>query len=202
MYTKEGSVIADFDGPSWTTSTRSGYATEMALVVSAGLVIYGCGSSNSLSAEASSSPSPTPTPSAAHIASVDACSLVSVDEASTLTKTTVTALSSAGGLCIYGSSDGKASILIFANAYPDATAANQVSPEQVAAQLNGSYAVANAKPLSGVGYKAVEYSLTGPQGAGTVIFGFKANVVFMIVVIPPPDSTAFETLVGTAAGRI
>src|SRR4029077_7986959 len=33
MYTNEGSVIADFDAPSWTTSTRSANATAIALLL-------------------------------------------------------------------------------------------------------------------------------------------------------------------------
>lgn len=93
-------------------------------------------------------------------------------------------------------------MVIFAQVFPDAAAANAVSADQIAAQMNGAYSISNAKPVSGIGDKAVEYSLTGPQGNGTVIFAFKANVVLVIVVIPPPDSTAFETLAGTAAGRI
>ena len=177
----------------------------LALMVSAGLLLGACGSSNSPLAKESPSPSPTPS-KAATIASVDACSLVTADEASALMKTTVTSLSGAtgSGVCIYGSTGGTASatMLIFTQAYPDATAANAVSPEQIAAQLNGAYAIANAKPLSGVGDKAVEYNLSGAQGNGIVIFGFKANVVFMIVVVPPPDSTAFEKVAATAAGRI
>src|SRR4029077_10403651 len=103
---------------------------------------------------------PSPTPSkAAMIASVDACSLVSADEASSLVKTTVTSQSATPGLCLYGKSDGTASVVILAQAYPDAATADAVSPEQLAASLNGAYGVSTANPLTGAGYKAVEYTL-------------------------------------------
>jgi stage V sporulation protein SpoVS len=91
--------------------------------------------------------------------------------------------------------------VIFAQVYPDSTTATAVSPEQIAAALNGAYGVSNAKPVSGIGDKAVEYTLTGAQ-AGTVIFVFKSNVVLVIVVTPAPSSTAIEGLARTAAGRL
>jgi hypothetical protein len=93
-------------------------------------------------------------------------------------------------------------VVIFAQVYPDSTTAASVSPEQIAAALNGAYGVANAKPVSGIGDKAIEYTLTGAQN-GTVIFVFKSNVVLMIVVTPTPsNSTAVEGLARTAAGRL
>lgn len=176
----------------------------LALMVSAGLLLGGCGSPNSSSAQGSPSPSPSPS-KATTIAAVDACSLVSADEASSVAKTTVTSQVVNSGICIYGKSDGTASVLILAQAYPDATAAAAVSPEQLAASMNGAYGISNAKPLSGVGDKAVEYTSSSPQGAGIVIFAFKANVVVMLAVVPvadPSDSTSIEKLAATAVGRI
>lgn len=182
--------------------SRLGSSGVLALMVSAGLLLGACGSSNSPSAKASPSPSPTPS-KAATIASVDACSLVSADEASSVAKTTVTSQVATPGLCVYGAANGTASVLIVAQAYPNASAAQAVSPEQLAASMNGAYGVANAKPLTGVGDKAVEYTLSSSQqGSGIVIFAFKANVVFLLAVIPTSDSTAIEKLAATAVGRI
>jgi hypothetical protein len=175
-----------------------------ALVVLAGLLLAACGSSPSTSSSTTEkSPSPSP---AAKITSVDACSLVMASEASTATGATLTSSAAGGasipGACIYSSSDSTASVVIFAQVYPDSTTAASVSPEQISAALNGAYGVANAKPVSGIGDKAIEYTLTGAQN-GTVIFVFKSNVVLMIVVTPTPSSsTAVEGLARTAVGRL
>lgn len=177
-----------------------------ALVVLAGLVLAACGSSPSTSSSTSEkSPSPSPT-QAAKITSVDACSLVMASEASTTTGATLTNAAAGGasipGACIYTSSDGGTSVVIFAQVYPDSTTAASVSPEQIAAALNGAYGVTNAKPVSGIGDKAIEYTLTGAQ-TGTVIFVFKSNVVVMIVVTSTSTgSTAVEALARTAVGRL
>ena len=127
-------------------------------------------------------------------------------EASTATGATLTSSAAGGasipGACIYSSSDSATSVVIFAQVYPDSTTAASVSPEQIAAALNGAYGVANAKPVSGIGDKAIEYTLTGAQN-GTVIFVFKSNVILMIVVTPTPsNSTAVEGLARTAVGRL
>ncbi len=120
-----------------------------------------------------------------------------------MAKTTVTSHVATPALCAYGSSDGSASVLILAEAYPDATAAQAVSPEQLAASMNAAFGVSNAKPLTGVGDKAVEYTLSSSQqGSGIVIFAFKANVVFLLAVVPTSDSAAVEKLAATAVGRI
>jgi hypothetical protein len=177
-----------------------------ALVVLAGLVLAACGSSPSTSSSTSEkSPSPSPT-QAAKITSVDACSLVMASEASTATGATLTNPSAGGaafpGACIYTSADSGTSVVIFAQVYPDSTTAGSFSPEQIAAAMNGAYGVTNAKPVSGIGDKAIEYTLTGAQ-SGTVIFVVKSNVVLMIVVTPTPSSsTAIEDLARTAAGRL
>lgn len=106
------------------------------------------------------------------------------------------------GACIYGSADGTTTVLVFAQVYPDSSSAASVSPEQMAAALNGAYGVANAKVVSGIGTKAVEYSLTSSGSSGLVIFVFKSNVVMMIAVTPTANSTALEQLAKTAVGRL
>jgi hypothetical protein len=180
----------------------------VALVVFAGLVACACGSTTTSSNSSTSSPTPSPTPSPSKIASVDACSLVKVDEASAVAGATVTNMGASGavsipGACFYATADGKTSVVVFAQVFPDASAAASVSPETIAASLNGAYGVANAKPVSGIGDKAVEYSTSGAQGAGLVIFVFKSNVVFLIAVTPSPSApTALENLARTAAGRL
>jgi hypothetical protein len=119
----------------------------------------------------------------------------------------VTNLSAASGVqvpgaCLYGSSDSATSVVVYAQAYPDASSAQAVSPEQIAAAINSGSGVANAKAVSGIGDKAVEYSMTTAGGNGSVIFVFKANVVLMIAVTPSVSSTAIEQLARTAVGRL
>jgi hypothetical protein len=177
----------------------------IALVAAAGLLIGACGSSNSPSASSSSaSHSPTPSSQAKLITTVDACKLVTSADASTATGTTVTSLSSGvqiPGACLYGSSDGTTSVVVFAQAYPDSTTAEAISPEQIAASINNGAGVTNAKAVVGIGDKAVEYSTTAAGGNGSVIFVFKSNVVMMIAVTPAPSSAALEQLAKTAVGR-
>jgi Protein of unknown function (DUF3558) len=196
--------------PARAATSGSGLAhtlTAIALVAVAGLLLAACGSSNSPSSS-SSSPTPTPSPSPKLVTSVDACTLVTTTDASTAAGTAVTNLGAASGAqvsgaCLYGSSDGKTSVVVFAQTYPDATTAQAVSPEQIAAAINvGGAGAASAKPVSGIGDKAVEYSSTTAGSNGTVIFVFKANVVMMIAITPAPSSNAIEQLARTAAGRI
>jgi hypothetical protein len=68
--------------------------------------------------------------------------------------------------------------------------------------MNGAYGIANAKAVSGIGDKAVEYSATASSGNGIVIFVFKSNVVFMIALTPSTNSTVIEKLATTAVGRL
>jgi hypothetical protein len=141
------------------------------------------------------------------ISKVDACTLVTAAEASSASGSTLANLAGASGVvvpgaCIYSSSDGAASVLVYAQAYPDASSANAVSPAQIAAAINGGYGVANAKAVSGIGDKAVEYSTTTAGGNGTVIFVFKANVVVMIAVTPATSSSTIEQLARNAVGRL
>jgi hypothetical protein len=135
--------------------------------------------------------------------------LVTAADASTATGVTVSNLAgSAGaqitGACIYASADGTTTVFVIAQAYADATSADAVSPEQLAAGLNGAYGIANAKTVSGIGDKAVEYTVSSAASGstGTVIFVFKANVVMMIAVTPTTDTTAVEQLARTAVGRL
>jgi hypothetical protein len=175
----------------------------IALLAAAGLFVGACGST-SPSSTSSASPSPTPTPKVTLITSVNACTLVAAADASTAAGTTVSNLAgtSVPGACIYGSSDGATTVVVFAQAYADVGSANAVSPEQMAAALNGAYGIANAKVVSGIGDKAVEYSLTGAASGGVVIFVFKSNVVIMIAVSPAADPSAVEQLARTAVGRL
>jgi hypothetical protein len=176
----------------------------IALVAAAGLLIGACGSSNSPSAS-SSGERPSPSSQAKLISNVDACKLVTSADASTATGATVASLSSAAqvpGICLYGSSDGATSVIVFAQAYPDSATANAVSPEQIAAAINGGAGVTNAKAVSGIGDKAVEYATTTPGANGIVIFAFKSNVVVVIMVTPAIDPTKIEQLARTAVGKL
>jgi hypothetical protein len=169
------------------------------------LLMAACGGSASSSSNSSTGATPSPTKSA-HVNSVDACTLVTASEASTAAGSTVTNLSaSAGGqtpgICIYGNSDSSASVFVFAQVYPDETTADSISPEQIAAVLNGQMGVTNAKVVHGIGDKAFEYTATSTSGGGIAIFVFKANVVLMIVVSPTTDSAKVEALARTAVSR-
>jgi hypothetical protein len=108
------------------------------------------------------------------------------------------------GTCFYASGDGSTTVIVIAQAYADAASANAVSPEQLAAALNGAYGIANAKAVSGIGDKAVEYTVTSGASAssGSVIFVFKSNVVIMIAVTPTSSTTVVEQLARTAVGRL
>ena len=90
---------------------------------------------------------------------------------------------------------------MFAQVYPDASTADAVSPDQIAAALSGQYGVSNAKAVNGIGDKAFEYTATSSAGGGMAIFVFKANVVLMIIVSPSTDSAKVEALARTAVSR-
>jgi hypothetical protein len=180
----------------------------LAAVVLAGLLVGACGSSNS---STSSGSSPTPSPSKeATIASVDACKLVTQSDASAIVGgAAVTNLGASGGAafpgaCVYGSSDSNkpATVFVFAQTFADATSAKAAKPEQIAAAMNAGLSVSNAKAVSGIGDSAIEYTAAGGQGNGLVIVVFKANVVFLIYVMPSPDPKALEILAATATTRL
>ncbi len=178
-----------------------------AVAISTVVLLGGCGSSGS-SSPSPSAPTPSPTPSKApQISSADACKLVTADDASAAVGTAVSNLATSAGVpfpgaCIYGRSDGKASVFVYAQVYPDSSAALAAAPEQLAATLGGAYGVANAKAVSGIGDKAVEYTGTSAAGIGIVIFVFKSNVVMMLAVTPSPGPTAVEHLATIAVGRL
>jgi hypothetical protein len=180
----------------------------IAVFAMAGLLVSACGSSGSSSNPSPSpTPTPTPTPKPTLVASVDASMLVTAADASAAIGTTVTSMSGAGGasvpgLALYGTPDGKTIVLVFAQSYPSATAANAVSPEQMAAVMSAYGSIANAKLVTGIGDKAIEYNLTSSGGAGIMIFVFKANVVLMVAISPSTSSTAVEQLATSAAAKL
>ncbi len=165
------------------------------------------GSGNSASSSSESSPSPSPSPSkAANLTVTDACSLVSATDASTAVGTTVTNLAggaSVPGACFYASSDGSSGVLIFAQAYPDATTADNVQPNQMAAAFQAQYGITNARSVAGIGDKAFEYTVSSQTGSpGIAIFVFKTNIVMFILMTPSTDSNKIEALARTAVGNL
>jgi len=175
-----------------------------AAVVAAAFLAAGCGSSSPSSSSSKASPTPT---KAAQFANIDACKLVTAAEASAAVNTTVTNLAAASGAsipgaCIYGTQDSQASVFIFAQTYPDTSTAQSISPDQMAAILNGQYGVSNARPVNGIGDKAFEYTATTASSSGIAIFVFKANAVIMIVMSPTTDSRALEVMARTAVSRL
>ena len=174
-------------------------------LVAMSLLAAACGSSTT-----DNSPAPTPSPSGpALITSVDACKLVTDADASAATGSTMTNMASSGGVsipgaCIYSNSDNSATVLVFAQTYPDATTADSVSADQIAAALQGQYGISNSRAVTGIGDKAFEYTATGTtaSSSGEAIFVFKSNVVFMILMSPSTDAGKVEGLARTAVGRL
>jgi len=169
------------------------------------LLVAACGGSANSTSNSSAGATPSPT-KGAHVNSVDACSLVTAAEASGAAGSTVTNLSAGAGaqtpgICVYGSSDGSTSVFVLAQVYPDTTTADSISPEQMAAVMNGQMGVTNAKSVQGIGDKAFEYTATSSSGGGIAIFVFKANVVLMIALSPTTDSAKVEALARAAVGR-
>lgn len=175
-------------------------------LLAAVLLAAACGSSS----QTSSGSTPTPTPpsnKALHVATVDACTLVTADEASAAVGSPLTNLAATSpvqipGACIYGASGSSSTVVVYAQVYPDATAANAVQPDQVAAALAGQVGVTNAHSVNGIGDKAFEYTATGTAGGGVAIFVFKYNVVMMLLVDPTTNSATVEQLARTAVGRL
>jgi hypothetical protein len=111
--------------------------------------------------------------------------------------------SGASTVCTYSSADGTKTLLVFGEVLPDASAAAQVQPDQLAQSFNSAYGITNAKTLNGIGDKAVEYSLASGGQTGTIIFIFKSNVVLMLILEPTPsDTSGFEKLAKTAADNL
>jgi hypothetical protein len=168
-----------------------------------------CGSSTSSSGGSTPATSLKATPvvqQPQHVASADACTLVTAEEASAAVGTPVTSLAGAGvqipGACIYGASGSSSAVFIFAQVYPDSAAANAVQPDQMAAAFASQFGVSNAKTVNGIGDKAFEYTATGSAGGGIAIFVFKYNVIMWIIVDPASDPSVIERLARTAVSRL
>lgn len=186
-------------------TTTVSEACVIAVIVIAGWAVGACGSSGS-SSTSSQIPTPSPSPKQTVVANFDPCTLVTAVDASAVIGTTVTNTAAAGGVsvpgaCSYATSDLKSFVLVFAQAFPDATTADAVSPEQLAASLSAYLRIANPKAVNGIGDKAVEYNLTSSGGEGILIIVFKANVIFTIA-ISPSDPSTVERLATTAAGKV
>ena len=181
----------------WTVRTLAALAVAAALTVA-------CGGGSTSNSSTKSSPSPSQT--ALITGTIDACTLVNASDASTATGITMASLGagSGTGVCIYaGQTDStSASVLVYAQAYPDTTTADSVSPDQMAAAFKGQFGITNAKSVTGIGDKAFEYTSTSPGGSGVVIFVFKSNVVMFIAVSPTTDSTKVEALARVAVGNL
>jgi hypothetical protein len=143
---------------------------------------------------------------------------MSADDASAAAGSPVTNLGAGSGAqvpgaCIYGppvsSTPGAspptntATVFIFAQVYPDASTADAVQPDQIAAALGGQFGVTNAHAVSGIGDKAFEYTATSSGGGGGIaIFVFKYNVVMLVAVEPTSDASAVEQLARTAVSKL
>ncbi len=105
------------------------------------------------------------------------------------------------GACFYTSADGTVRVIAYAQAYQDAASANAVSAAQLAASLNLS-GLGTAKPLSGIGDKAVEYVGNSSTGNSILILIIKSNVSLLIDVMPAPSASIVEQLARAAAGHL
>jgi hypothetical protein len=185
----------------WTSRALVGLAAAAAMAVA-------CGGSGASSSSSAKSPTPSPTKAALITGTIDACSLVKAADATAAAGVTMTSLSgtTGTGICLYaGQTDtSSASVIVYAQAYPDTTTADAVSADQIAAAMNGQIGIANAKPVTGIGDKAVEYTATSSSssGSGIVIFVFKANVVMFIALSPTTDPTKVEALARIAVANL
>lgn len=176
------------------------------IVVATAMLMVACGGSSNNSSNTATHESPTPTKGAT-FSSADACKLVTAADASTAVGTTVANAAGAAsfpGGCFYTSSDGAAGVFVFTQVEPDATAADNVDPNQITASFAGIYGIKNAHQVSGIGDKAFEYTATSSQSNsnGIAIFVFKANVLLFIVMSPSTDSAKIEALAQTAVSRL
>lgn len=163
-----------------------------------------CGGPATTSSAPSTKASSTPTKAGQYV-TVDACTLISAQDASDATGTPLTQLPGGAGasqvsICLFGSqpnaqnpqpSPSQAGVLIIAEVYADTNAAEAVQSDQVAAALGAQFGVTGvgtAKVVTGIGDKAVEYSATRAGGGGFGIFVFRSNVV-MFIVVSPADQT-------------
>jgi len=178
------------------------------LVATAMLMLSACGSSSAANGNGASSPSPSASPSEQHIASVDACKLVTQAEASAATGKTLVNLQTMGmpvipGACFYGAQNSSTGVFVYAQVYPDMQTADAVTAEQfqvaLAAQLGKG--ATSGKAVDGIGDKAFEFTGEGNAGDGVAIIVFKANVVF-IIAVDPGTATPAENLARAAVGRL
>lgn len=170
------------------------------------LTLCACGSSSTGS---SSGSSPTPSPSEPHIASVDACSLVTTAEASAaagaqLTNLTASLPQAIPGFCFYGQQGGSAGVIVYAQVYADSATADNVNAAEFSAALQAQIGTGatSAKEVTGIGDRAYEFTSNGNAGAGLAIIVIKANVIFMIAVDPSSSPGTVEGLATTAVGRL
>jgi len=187
---------------------RRGFA--VAVVALAAVAISACGGPSSGSTSSSQS-TPTPAKQASkNLTLPDICTLVTTDDAAKIwnvDKTQVMNMGSAAGagLCIYGNqASPQDGLLVIGQSYPDATSAQAVQPEQLAAIYSRLYGISNAKSVSGIGDKAFEYTTTSAAtgSSGAAIFVFKANILIMIILSPASDTSGVESLARTALSRL
>jgi hypothetical protein len=190
-----------------------------AALVAAAFAVAGCGGSSN-SANSQSSPTPTPTKEA-KLAAPAACDLVTADEASTAVGGKVQSVSGGSGsqlgasLCIYAGTDSPSSVFVLDEAMADSSAAASISPDQIAASMNGAFGLSNAKTVDGIGKKASEYTYTtnttaspttnttaSPNNSGIAILVVQANVVFLIAMSPSTDSSKIEDLARKAVAKL
>lgn len=179
------------------------------------MALAACGGSSSGSGESTGSNESSPTAATNKEASKnltlpDVCSLVTTDDVATLWQVDKSQIlnvaSGAGaGLCIYGNQASQQDgLLVIGQAYPDATTAEQVQPEQLATVYSRFYGISSSKSVTGIGDKAFEYvttsTATGSNGAA--IFVFKANILLMIILSPATDDTGVESLAKAALTRL
>ena len=202
-------------GPDVITASRLRGLRAVGLAALSIALLAACGGESSTS---NNTPAAEASPSSHKAATLtlpaDICAtLVTADDASAALGTPVTNLAAQGGssipgACFYGSQGSSAGMLVFAQAYPDATTADAVSPDQMAAIYRGAYGISNAKSVTGIGDKAFEYTATSNQSGsgGIAIFVFKANVLLMIFMSGSKDSTKdsanIEALAKAAVGRL
>lgn len=193
------------------------YRTQLtAALVAAAFAAAGCGGSNN-SANSSTQPSPTPTPTKeAKFSDVKACDLVTSDDAAAAVGGKVQNVSGSGGVagasvCIYAGTDSPSSVFVLGEAFPDSSAAQSTSPDQIAAAMGGAFGLSNAKVVTDIGDKAIEYNYTAntsststptPTNSGIAILVVKSNVVFLIAMSPSTDSGKIESLARMAVSRL
>src|SRR5579885_3323903 len=141
------------------------------LLATAIFVLCACGSSSAANSNGGSSPSPGASPSELHIASVDACKLVTLQ---------TVGMPVIPGACFYGAQNSSTGVFVYAQVYPDTQTADAVTADQFqaapAAQLGTG--ATSGKAVDGIGDKAFEFTGEGNAGNGVAIIVFKANVVF------------------------